>query len=94
MASALVRWTLEAATASRRSCMLLFVDIKAAYYSVLHALLDPHEFTERSLEQVLDEVEVPLAYYEPIKLMLQEPGSIDQDLADVHLAELLKESVR
>ena len=37
--------------------------------------VDPHAYDDRTLSEVLDEVEIPLPFYEPILGLLQEPRS-------------------
>eukprot|EP00974_Lingulodinium_polyedra_P072907 7056847-Lingulodinium_polyedra.AAC.1 len=67
MASAQFRWAMSAA--KRLGCCLsvLLVDVKSAYYSVFHALLDLSAWSDSELADIIDDSEVPLAFVLPLR---------------------------
>ena len=85
MAGALVRWTMLACIKLGNCCSVFLGDVKSAYYSILHGLLDSQEFDPASLEDFLERVEIPLAFHEPLFLYMSNPGAIDLTTSDPHI---------
>ena len=94
MSSAFVRWSARLAQSSGQNVVLLFLDIQSAYYSVIHALLGPRSFDDASLDEILDELDIPIAVYKPLERMLDAPGAISLTVCDPHVQSMLLDSVR
>ena len=92
MASALIKWTLLASKHTGISAQVFLGDVRSAYYRILHSLLDPLQYTDDSLAEVLDESDIPLAYHDPLLKLLQSPGAIQAGTDDPHLVSMLQES--
>ena len=80
-ASALLRWTISTAKRVGQPTLLFFVDIQAAYYTVLHSLLNQHAYNGEELADVLDHVDIPLAYHDGLKRLIDTRGAIGTPVA-------------
>ena len=94
MAAAYLRWTLRTTQCQVLDVCLFFIDVLSAYYSVLHMLLDPESYSRDSLGDVIDQLDIPLAFHETLYRMLGNPGAISLHVHEPHLRAMLLDSVR
>ena len=93
MASAMLRWTISAAIQAGQSCQVFLGDVQSAYYKVLHSLLTPRRFSRDTLNDVLDDSDIPLSFHGPLLDMLEQPGAIAAVTHDEHVLAMMEESI-
>ena len=60
----------------------LYIDIKSAYYNVIHDVLTRHKHTNLQIGELLTELAIPDAFVEPIKETLRNPWLLENLTAD------------
>ena len=68
------------------------LDVKAAFYIVLRELLLPLDTTYEQLQILLEDLEIPSLFQQPLSAMLQQPGIIPSIVDDKHLIANLSET--
>ena len=68
-----------------------WLDVRAAFYTVLRELLLPLGTSQTELEALVEDLEVPLLFEQPLLNMLQQPAIIPELVQDHHLTADLSE---
>eukprot|EP00959_Pyramimonas_sp_CCMP1952_P036453 763103-Pyramimonas_sp.AAC.1 len=74
----------QVASSRKKTLLLLFTDLRAAFYSVINGILSRFAQTSESIEDMFEELGVPLAFVPLCDKIVQQPGLLDQ-LPDRHL---------
>ena len=74
------------------SCVVLFVDIRSAYYTMLRELVMPLQTSGGDIDDMIQRVGIPIAFVEPLKLLVREPCILERYVSDKHLLELISSS--
>ena len=93
MAGASLCWTLSCAQAMDIDVQILFIDIQAAFYSVIHDLLVDAKSSSESVDDLLRRIGIPLILQGPLVEMLKEPGRISKIAPDMHNNELMQQAL-
>ena len=94
MASAFIKWRTHLAQLVSSGITLFFLDVQSAYYSVLHACLDPHSFDDATLGDIIDQMDIPIAFCATLEKLLSAPGAISSHIHDAHLEGMLHDTIR
>ena len=78
----LVAMLMSFATVSEKffdyTVMYASLDVKSAFYTVSRERLLPLPTSSEDLQHLLEDLEVPLVFQQPLQRMMQQPGSIPE----------------
>ena len=68
------------------------LDIQGAFYSVIRELLMPVGTSMEALEELIDNIGVPIQFQSALETLLQQPAMLHNVLADKHLLSSVTEA--
>jgi hypothetical protein len=74
------------------SFLFCFLDIEGVFYTVLRELLMPMKSSGVELEELVDQLGVPLAFQGALEQLLAQPSLLQQLLLDKHLISSITEA--
>ena len=92
-AGATLKWSLQYAQAIGQPIVALYIDIRSAYYSVIHDILPRHKHTDLQVGEMLNELSIPDAFIGPIMETMRAPGLLENLTNDPHLNSILEETI-
>ena len=74
--------------------MVFFADVVSAFYGVVREVVMPLKHCELDHEELIDQLEIPVAFEEAMVKLLQEPDLMSRYVGDEHLLALTTEAHR
>ena len=93
LANSTIRWCQHGLKGQGKSCIIFYTDIRAAFYSVIRELILPQAQSPYSLDDIIDELGIPLLFVVPLEKLLADPSLLPRLLGDdQHLLQMLTSS--
>ena len=87
--AATLRWAIAHASANRTTICTMFLDIKSAYYSIYHDLRLENTHRSETLEEFLDNCEIPIAVQDTVREVMARPGAVSALISDSLTSRLI-----
>ena len=91
-ANQLVRLAIQIAKVRKLVIILQFIDIRTAFYRVIREKIVPLATSPQQLEDMVEDMEIPLLFVEPLLKMLAQPDILTDNDIDPHLLKILADA--
>ena len=92
MASLLLRSFLARTSALKRTALVVFYDVKTAFYAVIRQMLLPVALSSEEYLDVLDSVDIPLPLVPTLEAAMACPAVVPEITSDKHLTSILTDA--
>ena len=94
ISNALVRWNLCNRQEEKECTMTFFSDVTSAFYTMIRQLVVPVAHIFSDIEDIINQIGIPLAFVEPLRILLSKPSTLEEVIPDKHLLAMLSETQR
>ena len=94
VSNALIRWNMFHQRSRHQCSMTFFGDVTAAFYTMIRQLVVPASYNSTDIDDIINQIGIPLAFVEPLKLLMSDSSTLERLIPDKHLLAMLSESQR